>query len=60
LKEGKVITKLIKDIEFIYPISKILKDEAFKNYIMEINTQIIEGRIEALEEIKSCIEVTSF
>lgn len=37
----------------------MIKDEAFKNYIMEINTQIIEIRIEALEELKFLIDVNN-
>jgi hypothetical protein len=44
------------DMDFVYPISKVIKDENFKNYIIEINSQITEQRIESLEELKKAIE----
>jgi hypothetical protein len=44
------------DMDFVYPVSKIIKDENFQNYLIEINSQITEQRIETLEELKKAIE----
>jgi len=48
--------KIGKDLDFVYPVSKIMKDENFTNYFMEINSLIMEQRIESLTEIKNLIE----
>jgi hypothetical protein len=45
-----------RDIDFVYPISKIIKDENFTNYMMELNSLITEQRIESLESIKNAFE----
>ena len=45
-----------RDIDFVYPISKVIKDENFTNYIMEINSQITEQRIDNMEEMKKAME----
>ena len=39
------------DVQFVLPISEINKSENFPSLIMEINSKITEGRIEALMEI---------
>ena len=44
------------DVDFVYPVTKIIKDENFKNYIVDINSQITEMRIENLEELKKAID----
>jgi hypothetical protein len=43
-------------MDFVYPISKVIKDDNFKNYLIEINSQITEQRIETLDELKKAIE----
>jgi hypothetical protein len=48
--------KIGKDLDFVYPVSKIIKDENFTNYVMEINSLIMEQRIESITEIKNLIE----
>lgn len=45
-----------RDIDFIYPISKVIKDENFTGYVLELNSLITEQRIESLEEIKTAYE----
>jgi hypothetical protein len=58
----KYITVLAdgEDIEFVYPISKIIKDENFKSYLMDVNSQYTEQRIETLEELKKAIDKLTF
>jgi hypothetical protein len=51
-----IILRSGKDLDFVYPVSKIIKDENFTNYMMEINSLITEQRIQSLAEIKNVME----
>ena len=51
-----IILRSGKDLDFVYPVSKIIKDENFTNYLMEINSSITEQRIQSLVEIKNVME----
>jgi hypothetical protein len=55
-KKYEEIVKFDRDLDFIIPINKIIKDESFTNYIMEMNSLITEQRIESLEAIKNAFD----
>ena len=49
------LEKTNKTLEFLFPLSSIIKDERFVLYVMEANADIIERQIENLQEMKAIL-----